>query len=74
MDLDNTPPTSWFFQEYNPLLARAGELKVIIANKCKVLRRVLCRAILESPNDVTGSHEVVEELHWSMLLSDMDLR
>ena len=74
MNLDQTPPTTWYFQEFNPLLAHAGELKVIIANKNKILLRVICRPVLENSDDITGQKETVEQLLWAAPLRDMKIQ
>ncbi len=66
--------TSWFFQEFNPLLAQAGELKVVVANKSKVLGRVICRPIFEGSDEVTSQKDTAEELLWAVPLSDMTLQ
>jgi hypothetical protein len=74
MKLDQTPSTAWYFQELNPLLSLAGELKVVIANKNKILSRVICRPVLQNLDNIMDEEETVEQLLWAIPLGDMKMQ
>jgi len=68
MTLDGPPLTTWFFQEKNPLIVKVGEVKLTIANKKRILNRVLCHPQPVSP-DSPRPDEVTEEIRWAHPLS-----
>ena len=60
-----TSQTSWFCQKLNPLLVQVGEVKVIVVNKSKVLRWVLCWLIMKILK--------MSLVNWAVLLSKMKI-
>jgi len=74
MKLQKTPAAAWYFQQFNPFLVCAGEVKVVIANKTNILSRTICRPVLQGLGDIVGQQETVEQLLWAKPLSDMILQ
>jgi len=74
MKLDATPMTSWYFQEFNPLLPQVGELKVVIVNKSKVLGRMICRPASKLVDVITSPEETTETVLWATPVKDIKLQ